>query len=321
MRNPRMAGFTLLTLLDDIASILDDVALMTKTAATKTVGIVGDDLALTTEQLTGFKASREIPVVVSVAKGSMVNKLILIPAALMISSLFPKLLSPLLMIGGSWLCLEGAEKVYEKIHHLIKRKSEKSQEVETPETIAERLAALNLSEAELEAKEKQKIQGAVRTDFVLSAEIITIALGSIPEHISFVSRTGALVLVGIIMTFGVYGFVAGIVKLDDLGFYLLKKPDRGKFRDRVGHFLVKAAAPIMRILGIVGTIAMFLVGGGILAHNLNLFHFQMKALEYPMNIVVGVVAGFIILMLLSLAHLIVEFIKGKLQRKVETDGK
>ncbi|MDR2406456.1 MAG: DUF808 domain-containing protein, partial [Deltaproteobacteria bacterium] len=316
-----MAGFTLLTLLDDIASILDDVALMTKTAATKTVGIVGDDLALTTEQLTGFKASREIPVVVSVAKGSMVNKLILIPAALIISALFPKLLPPLLMVGGSWLCLEGAEKVYEKLHHFLKRKTEKSKDLESPEEAAKKLAAINLTPAELDAKERQKIKGAVRTDFVLSAEIITIALGSIPEHISFVTRTGALILVGIIMTIGVYGFVAGIVKLDDLGFLLLSKPDRGKFRDTMGHFLVKAAAPIMRILGIVGTIAMFLVGGGILAHNLNLFHVHNKMLEYPLNIVVGVVAGFIILGLLSLAHLIVGLFKRKKDLEVESPDK
>ncbi|MDR2339921.1 MAG: DUF808 domain-containing protein [Deltaproteobacteria bacterium] len=307
-----MAGFTLLTLLDDIASILDDVALMTKTAAQKTVGIVGDDLALTSQQVSGFRAAREIPVVVAVAKGSMVNKLILIPAALLINYALPWLMNPLLMVGGSWLALEGAEKVHEKLAHWLKGRASPpgaagpgGEEAPPP--------ARAPTEAEIAEKERLKIRGAVRTDFVLSAEIITIALGAIPAGHPFVTRAATLVAVGFIMTIGVYGFVAGIVKLDDLGFYLLKKPDRGKIRDALGRLLIMAAAPIMRVLGIVGTIAMFLVGGGILLHNLPIPHLVVPhgLTGYLLNIFAGVLAGFVILGLLGLGRLIV----SKLRRQ------
>jgi predicted DNA repair protein MutK len=365
--------------LDDIASILDDVALMTKTAAVKTVGIVGDDLAVTAEQMTGFRAAREIPVVAAVAKGSMVNKLILIPAALIISSVLPWLLKPLLMVGGSWLCLEGAEKLFEKGEKLLERlrhgrrppppggadslsKDPEASSAAPPapaaEAEAEALAfdaakdakgakgpnaapasgpppadpaeapskgtgaaayeaavaasTVSVSEEELLQKERVKISGAVRTDFVLSAEIITIALGALPEGLSFVTKTGALIGVGIIMTLGVYGFVACIVKLDDLGFLLLRKPDRGPLRDRIGRLLVKSAPHIMRFLGIVGTVAMFLVGGGILLHNIfPHLHIEPHILLYSANIGAGLAAGFAILALLGAGGRIWGLFKGK----------
>jgi predicted DNA repair protein MutK len=296
-----MAGFTLLTLLDDIASILDDVALMTKTAAAKTAGIVGDDLAVSAEQLSGVRSAREIPVVCAVAKGSLVNKLILIPAALIISSALPELLGPLLMVGGAWLCLEGAEKVHEKIIRTLKKRKPPAPEGGGPPP-----PPAPLTEEELAQKERLKIRGAVRTDFVLSAEIVTIALGSLSPGLPFVTKTGALIGVGIVMTFGVYGFVAGIVKLDDLGFLLLKKPDRSRLRDACGRLLVKAAPHIMRLLGIVGTVAMFLVGGGLLLHHLfpHFIEYLTGRLSVPgfvLNILSGALAGYIILGLLAAA--------------------
>ncbi|MDR2198892.1 MAG: DUF808 domain-containing protein [Deltaproteobacteria bacterium] len=351
-----MAGFTLLTLLDDIASILDDVALMTKTAAGKTVGLVGDDLALTTEQLSGFKAAREIPVVVAVAKGSMVNKLILIPAAILLSSFLPELLDPLLMVGGSWLCLEGAEKALERLERLLERKREgkeggksreggrtegadleKAPDAPDPKEGGggapdEREAPAETPAAddplEREKRERLKIRGAVRTDFVLSAEIITIALGTIPASASFPSRTGALILVGVVMTVGVYGVVAGIVKLDDLGFLLLRKPDRGPLRNAAGKILVKAAPPIMKLLAVAGAVAMFLVGGGIILHKLPFFHSEIflsflarlkdgvpfsdsRILEYLGTIFFGLILGLIVSGLLALAGRLLAFFRGR----------
>ncbi len=248
-----MAGFSLLALLDDITSILDDVALMTKVAAKKTAGVLGDDLALNAQQVSGVAAEREWPVVWAVARGSLVNKLILVPAALAISALAPGLIGPLLMVGGAYLCLEGAEKLFHKFFHRP-----------VPEPAAEDPGA----EAPGPGQEKQKIRGAIRTDFVLSAEIIVIALGSVPEGSSLAVRAGVLSLVGLLMTVGVYGLVGGIVKLDDLGFWLLKVSGGRGLRGRLGTGLVGAAPWLMRILAVAGTAAMFLVGGGILTHHL-----------------------------------------------------
>ena len=249
-----MAGTTLLALIDDIAYILDDVATMTKVAAKKTAGVLGDDLALNAQQVTGVQASRELPVVWAVAKGSMVNKAILVPAALLISWLAPWLITPLLMLGGAFLCYEGFEKLAHKFLH---PKQEK--EAEHRETL-EALADPNV---DLVAFEKEKIKGAVRTDFILSAEIVVITLGTVAAA-SLGQRVAVLVGISLLMTVGVYGLVAGIVKLDDLGLHLQRSASA--FTRRVGGAILGFAPWLMKTLSVVGTAAMFMVGGGILLH-------------------------------------------------------
>lgn len=250
-----MAGSSLLLLIDDIASVLDDVALLTKVAAKKTSGVLGDDLALNAEQVTGVKAERELPVVFAVAKGSLVNKAILVPIALVISYFMPAMITPLLMIGGAFLCFEGWEKIWhgkqEKQHH------------------DEHLQNLALTPEELVAHEKNKIKGAIRTDFILSAEIITITLGTVSSS-SISTQIGVLVGISLLMTIGVYGLVAGIVKLDDFGFFLLKS--LSSFKQNVGKLILKLAPYLMKGLSIVGTAAMFLVGGGIISHGIPMVH-------------------------------------------------
>jgi predicted DNA repair protein MutK len=244
-----MAGASLLALLDDIASILDDVAAMTKVAAKKTAGVLGDDLALNAQQVSGVHADRELPVVWAVAVGSLKNKAILVPAALAISALLPWLVTPLLMLGGLYLCFEGVEKLAEKFLH---GKHEEAKD----------LAA---DIADFEAHEAGKIKGAVRTDFILSAEIIVIALGTVADK-PFMTQVMVLVGIGLLMTVGVYGLVAAIVKLDDLGLHLAAKPHAAA--QAVGRILLLAAPKLMKTLAVVGTAAMFLVGGGILLHGI-----------------------------------------------------
>lgn len=249
-----MAGTTLLALIDDIATIMDDVAAMTKVAARKTAGVLGDDLALNAQQVTGVQASRELPVVWAVAKGSMVNKAILVPAALLISWLAPWLITPLLMLGGAFLCFEGFEKLAHKFLH-----SKHEDEAEHRET----LAALADPNVDLVALEKEKIKGAVRTDFILSAEIVVITLGTVAAA-SLGQRVAVLVGISVLMTVGVYGLVAGIVKLDDLGLHLQRSASA--FTRRVGAAILGFAPWLMKTLSVVGTAAMFMVGGGILLH-------------------------------------------------------
>ncbi len=260
-----MAGTSLLVLLDDIAAILDDVALMTKVAAQKTAGVLGDDLALNSQQVAGVRAEREIPVVWAVAKGSFKNKLILVPAALAISALMPWLIVPLLMIGGAYLCLEGFEKIAHPLLH---------SEAEDTASHAELSAAAASSELDLMAYEQEKIKGAIRTDFVLSAEIIVIALGTVADA-TFITKTLVVSGIAVIMTVGVYGFVAGIVKLDDLGLYLCRNPAtsmRLKLQHAFGRACLLGAPYLLKILTVVGTAAMFMVGGGILAHGIPVLH-------------------------------------------------
>lgn len=244
-----------LTLLDDIATTLDDVAVMTKVATKKTAGILGDDLAVNAEQVTGVKANRELPVVWAVAKGSTLNKVILVPAALAISAFVSWLITPLLMLGGTFLCYEGAHKVLDKLLH--KDEAKASHEA--------RAKALADDSVDLVEFEKNKIKGAVRTDFILSAEIIVIALGTVVEA-DFMTRVLTLIAVATIVTVGVYGLVALIVKLDDAGLALSHKdnPAAAAF----GRGLVSASPHLMRLLAIAGTIAMFLVGGDILLHGI-----------------------------------------------------
>jgi predicted DNA repair protein MutK len=255
-----MAGSSLLMLIDDIATLLDDVSLMTKVAAKKTAGVLGDDLALNAQQVSGVRADRELPVVWAVAKGSMINKAILVPAALAISAVAPWAITPLLMIGGLYLCYEGTEKV---LHWLFHR------DAEDAEHHAELINAVSDETVDLVAFEKGKIKGAVRTDFILSAEIIVITLGTVAGA-SFEKQVAVLVGISILLTVGVYGLVAGIVKLDDAGLYLSQKASR--FKQAVGHMLLAMAPKLMKVLSVVGTLAMFLVGGGILVHGWPALH-------------------------------------------------
>ncbi|CAM4208829.1 DUF808 domain-containing protein [Pseudoalteromonas byunsanensis] len=257
-----MAGASLLSLLDDIATLLDDIALMSKTAAKKTAGVLGDDLALNAQQVTGVSADRELPVVWAVAKGSFVNKLILVPAALLISALMPFLITPLLMLGGIFLCFEGAQKVVEKLFH-----SEQPHDSEANALIVDRVNY-----------EKDKIKGAIRTDFILSAEIIVISLGTVAAQ-NLTMQLSVLSIIAVAMTIGVYGLVALIVKLDDIGLYLLSTPNVKGFKKALGSSLLVIAPKLMKVLAVAGTIAMFMVGGGILTHGWHSISLWINALS------------------------------------------
>lgn len=283
---------SLLVLLDDIATVLDDVSVLTKVAAQKTAGVLGDDLALNAEQVAGVRAERELPVVWAVCKGSLVNKLILVPAALLLSVFLPWLVTPLLMVGGAYLCLEGFEKLAHKyLHHGDEDKAHE----------AELMQALANPAADLVAMEKDKIKGAIRTDFVLSAEIIAITLGTVQTQ-PWTTQLAVLSGIAILMTFGVYGVVAGIVKIDDAGLYLSRR--QGSAAQAVGRFLLRAAPKLMKLLTIVGTAAMFLVGGGILVHGVPALHHAVEAFAVPLipDLLVGVVAGAVALGLVTLAQ-------------------
>ncbi len=253
-----MAGASLLALLDDIASILDDVSVLTKVATKKTAGVLGDDLALNAQQVAGVKSNRELPVVWAVAKGSLVNKAILVPAALAISAVAPWAIVPLLMAGGLFLCYEGFEKIWHAFAH---RNDVDGHRQKLREALVD-------PAVDLVAVEKDKIKGAIRTDFILSAEIIVIALGTVGTA-PFSVRVGVLVGIAILMTVGVYGLVAAIVKLDDAGLYLSQRQGNGALTAAVrgvGRGMLASAPWLMKTLSVLGTAAMFLVGGGILAH-------------------------------------------------------
>lgn len=285
-----MAAGSLLALLDDIATVLDDVAILTKVAAKKTSGVLGDDLALNAQQVAGVRAEREIPVVWAVAKGSLWNKAILVPAALLISALAPWLIAPLLMVGGGYLCFEGVEKLWHKVAH-------RSEEASEAEALT---AALTHPEVDLVQFEAEKIKGAIRTDFILSAEIIVIALGTVAGK-AFGVQVVALVLIALLMTVGVYGLVAGIVKLDDAGLWLTRRHASGALH-QLGRALLALAPPLMKLLAVVGTAAMFLVGGGILMHEWGWLHHAIQAtvgsvwwMDMVASLVVGVVCGALVL--------------------------
>ncbi|MEH6357037.1 MAG: DUF808 domain-containing protein [Marinobacter sp.] len=248
-----MAGSSLFALIDDIATILDDISLMTKAATKKTAGVLGDDLALNSQQVAGVKPSRELPVVWAVAKGSLLNKAILVPAAVAISFFVPWLVTPLLMLGGAFLCYEGAEKLVHRFLHKAEHDQHKKDLKE----------ALKNPQADLKKVEKDKIKGAIRTDFILSAEIIAITLGTVTQQ-PIGMQFAVLSVVAFMITVGVYGLVAGIVKLDDGGLYLTKKDSA--LAQKLGHGILWFAPYMMKTLSVLGTIAMFLVGGGILTH-------------------------------------------------------
>ncbi len=286
---------SLLALIDDIATVLDDVAILTKVAAKKTAGVLGDDLALNAQQVSGVAADRELPVVWAVFKGSAINKAILVPAALAISAFAPWLVTPLLMIGGAFLCYEGFEKLAHKFMH------SKAEDDAHHKDLVEALAD---PKVDLVAYEKDKIKGAIRTDFILSAEIIAITLGTVATS-SFLTQVSVLTGIAIIMTIGVYGLVAGIVKLDDGGLALTKRPDA--FSQSVGRGILVTAPYLMKFLSIAGTAAMFLVGGGILTHGIPVIHHWIEAfskgLGSPLSAiaptlldgVAGIIAGAIVL--------------------------
>jgi uncharacterized protein len=308
-----MAASSLLALIDDIATVLDDVALLTKVAARKTAGVLGDDLALNAQQVAGVRAERELPVVWAVAKGSLVNKAILVPAALTISALVPWAVTPLLMLGGLFLCYEGFEKLAHKIT------SSRADDAENHRKLVEALAD---PAVDLMAFEKDKVKGAVRTDFILSAEIITITLGTVASA-AFTTRVVVLIGVALIMTIGVYGLVAGIVKLDDAGLHLSARATDsafGRARRALGTAIVRSTPYLMKGLAIAGTAAMFLVGGGILTHGVPMVGHAIEAfgdtaVDIPipaadalfgalvpmlLNALAGIAAGAIVYALLAL---------------------
>jgi uncharacterized protein len=289
-----MAVSSLLALLDDIATILDDVSVMTKVAAQKTAGVLGDDLALNAQQVAGVRADRELPVVWAVAKGSMVNKAILVPAALAISYFAPWLITPLLMVGGAYLCFEGFEKIAHKLLHSQAEDDAHAQELKQ---------AVANPAIDLVALEKDKIKGAIRTDFVLSAEIIVIALGTVATA-TFTQQVTVVAAIAVVMTVGVYGLVAGIVKMDDAGLHLLQR--KTHTARALGHVLLWFAPRLMKTLSVVGTAAMFLVGGGILVHGWPWLHHAVDALAVPLgtfkvvgtsllDALAGMVAGAVVL--------------------------
>ncbi|ELA0828762.1 DUF808 domain-containing protein [Klebsiella quasipneumoniae] len=284
-----MAGSSLLTLLDDIATLLDDISMMGKLAAKKTAGVLGDDLSLNAQQVTGVRANRELPVVWGVAKGSFVNKIILVPLALLISAFIPWAITPLLMVGGAFLCFEGVEKV---LHSLEARKHK-----EDPAQRQQRLQAL--ADRDPQAFEREKVKGAIRTDFILSAEIVAITLGIVAEA-PLLNQILILSGIAILVTVGVYGLVGVIVKLDDMGYWLAEK--RSTLAQWLGKGLLAVAPWLMKLLSVVGTLAMFLVGGGIVVHGIAPLHHAIEhwsaglggMLAALLPMVVNLVLGFII---------------------------
>ncbi|MBS6740578.1 MAG: DUF808 domain-containing protein [Enterobacteriaceae bacterium] len=285
-----MAGSSLLTLLDDIATLLDDISVMGKLAAKKTAGVLGDDLSLNAQQVTGVRANRELPVVWSVAKGSLLNKVILVPLALLISAFIPWAVTPLLMIGGAFLCFEGVEKV---LHTFEARKHK-----ETPEAREQRLNAMAAQDPR--EFERDKVKGAIRTDFILSAEIVAITLGIVAEA-PLLNQVLILSGIAVLVTIGVYGLVGIIVKLDDMGYWLAEK--RAALAQALGKSLLFIAPWLMKILSVVGTLAMFLVGGGIVVHGITPLHHAIEHMAQGSNSIVAA-------LLPVLANLVLGFIIG-----------
>jgi predicted DNA repair protein MutK len=299
LSSPPAVATSLFTLLDDVASVLDDVAILTKLAGKKTAGVLGDDLALNAEQVAGVVSERELPVVWAVAKGSAKNKLIIVPTALLISAVAPWAIVPILMVGGAFLCFEGFEKVVHKLLHGKEKVEEEHRE---------EMQALADPAVDMVAFEKERIKGAIRTDVILSAEIIVITLGTVADA-SFGTRVAVLTTIAVLMTVGVYGFVAAIVKLDDIGVALSKRksaPARA-----FGTALLRGAPWLMKGLSIAGTAAMFLVGGGILVHGIPPLHHFVDPYEKGSgftsflvptltNAVTGIVAGGILVALFML---------------------
>lgn len=285
-----MAGSSLLTLLDDIATLLDDISMMGKLAAKKTAGVLGDDLSLNAQQVSGVRANRELPVVWSVAKGSMLNKVILVPLALLISAFIPWAVTPLLMIGGAYLCFEGVEKVVHTLHER-KHKGDDTARQQRLEAIAQQDPG---------SYERDKVKGAIRTDFILSAEIVAITLGIVADA-PLLNQVLILSCIAVLVTVGVYGLVGVIVKLDDMGYWLAEKSSA--LAQAVGKGLLVVAPWLMKILSVVGTLAMFLVGGGIVVHGVGPLHHAIEGFAVQQ-------ASWIAMLLPTLANLVLGFILG-----------
>ncbi|MEB6378304.1 DUF808 domain-containing protein [Leclercia adecarboxylata] len=303
-----MAGSSLLTLLDDIATLLDDISMMGKLAAKKTAGVLGDDLSLNAQQVTGVRANRELPVVWAVAKGSLLNKVILVPLALLISAFIPWAITPLLMIGGAFLCFEGAEKI---LHSFAARKDK---EKETPAARQQRLEALAAKDPV--AFERDKVKGAIRTDFILSAEIVAITLGIVADA-PLLNQVLVLSGIAILVTIGVYGLVGLIVKLDDIGYWLNEKTSA--LAKMTGKALLVIAPWLMKSLSVIGTLAMFLVGGGIVVHGIAPLHHAIEHFAEAQSAVIAailpmllnLVLGFIIGLIVVAAVKAVEKLRGR----------
>ncbi len=298
-----MAGSSLLTLLDDIATLLDDISLMGKLAAKKTAGVLGDDLSLNAQQVSGVRANRELPVVWAVAKGSLLNKVILVPLALLISAFIPWAITPLLMVGGAFLCFEGAEKI---LHSLESRKNKGK---ESPEARQQRLEAL--AEQDPVTFERDKIKGAIRTDFILSAEIVAITLGIVADA-PLLNQVLVLSGIAFVVTLGVYGLVGIIVKLDDVGYWLSDKTSA--LAKMTGKALLVVAPWLMKSLSVIGTLAMFLVGGGIVVHGIAPLHLAIEhfseaqgaviaaVLPTLLNLVLGLIIGLVVVAVVKLVE-------------------
>lgn len=285
-----MAGSSLLTLLDDIATLLDDISMMGKLAAKKTAGVLGDDLSLNAQQVSGVRANRELPVVWSVAKGSLLNKVILVPLALLISAFIPWAVTPLLMIGGAYLCFEGVEKVLHTLH-ARKHKGDEAARQKRLETIAQQDPAIY---------ERDKVKGAIRTDFILSAEIVAITLGIVAQA-PLLNQVLILSGIALLVTVGVYGIVGVIVKLDDMGYWLAEK--RSVLAQGLGKGLLVVAPWLMKTLSVVGTLAMFLVGGGIVVHGVAPLHHAIEGFAQQQS-------AWLAMVLPTLANLVLGFIIG-----------
>jgi uncharacterized protein len=297
---------SLLALLDDIATLLDDVSVLTQVAARKTAGVLGDDLALNAQQVSGVDADRELPVVWAVAKGSLINKAILVPAALAISAVAPWAVTPLLMLGGAFLCFEAAEKLAHRFLH--------SREEDAAHAEALKEAMVN-AQVDMCAFEKDKIRGAIRTDFILSAEIIVIALGTVAGQ-DFLTRVAVMVAIALGMTIGVYGLVAGIVKLDDLGLYLSRRADAAA--RAIGKGILRAAPWMMKALSVAGTAAMFLVGGSILEHGVPPLREAVEealadagSWHVPLGMIANAVVGIVVGSVLVAVFYLVRRLRGK----------
>lgn len=285
-----MAGSSLLTLLDDIATLLDDISMMGKLAAKKTAGVLGDDLSLNAQQVSGVRANRELPVVWSVAKGSLLNKVILVPLALLISAFIPWAVTPLLMIGGAYLCFEGVEKVLHTLH-ARKHKGDEAARQKRLEAVAQQDPAIY---------ERDKVKGAIRTDFILSAEIVAITLGIVAQA-PLLNQVLILSGIALLVTVGVYGIVGVIVKLDDMGYWLAEK--RSVLAQGLGKGLLVVAPWLMKTLSVVGTLAMFLVGGGIVVHGVAPLHHAIEGFAQQQS-------AWLAMVLPTLANLVLGFIIG-----------
>ncbi|MBL3657331.1 DUF808 domain-containing protein [Fulvivirga sediminis] len=271
-------------LLDDVASLMDDVATMGKLAGKKTAGILGDDLAVNAEKASGFMSSRELPVLWSITKGSLLNKVIILPVAFLLSAFVPMAIIVILVIGGLYLAYEGAEKIYEfLVPHAHKKES---------------VVAKNLSEEEILAHEKEKVKSAIITDFILSVEIIIVALGEVSQS-PIEIQIPVVTLIALIATIGVYGIVALIVRMDEFGFKLIKlNEEDDSFSDKVGKLLVSALPKVIKGLSVIGTIALMLVSGGIFVHNLSFMHHLAERIAIPgilFEFLTGLIVGVIVL--------------------------